>query len=300
MTDEVTFDDIEPTVPWRAFLDDAVARFMAAGLPSPEVDGRRAVEVCSGHVGAELALHLDDPATRLGVTRLASMVDRRADGEPLQYVLGEWSFRTLDLFVDQRVLIPRPETEVVAGFALDELARRSELGHAPLVAVDLGTGSGAIGLAIAVEMTDVDVIATDVSSDALAVARANLAGIGRPATRVLLRNGSWFEALVPEERGTIDLVVSNPPYVAEDDPLPSEVSDWEPTAALIAGPDGTEDLRALIDGAVEWLAPGGSLVLELAPCQADDMASYAGAAGFVDVSVKPDLSGRLRALVARI
>ena len=300
MTGDVASDAVGTTVPWRTFLEDAVATLTAAGRQSPEVDARRILEVCSGYGGSELAPHLGDPATRLGVTRLEELVGRRAAGEPLQYVLGEWSFRTLDLFVDERVLIPRPETEVVAGLALDELARCRELGHATLVAVDLGTGSGAIGLSIAAETRDVEVIATDASAEALAVARANLAGIGRPATRVRLLEGSWFEALPPDMRGAIDVIVSNPPYVAEKDPLPSEVSEWEPTDALIAGPDGIEHLRLLVDGADEWLAPHGSLVLELAPGQARHIASYASASGFADVSVKPDLSGRSRALVARL
>ncbi len=298
MSEHIGPGDVGSTVPWRTFLEDAVDTFSAAGLASPEVDARRVIEACAGHSGSEIASHLDDPATRLGVTRLETLVARRATGEPLQYVLGEWSFRTLDLFVDRRVLIPRPETEVVAGVALDELAHRRRGGHAPLVAADLGTGSGAIGLSIAAETTDVEVLATDVSRDSLAVARANLAGIGRPATRVTLLEGAWFEALPPERRGTIDVIVSNPPYVAECDSLPAEVAEWEPTCALVAGPSGTEDLCHLIDGAEDWLAQGGSLVLELAPDQAEPMAGRAIGAGFTDVAVERDLAGRARTLVA--
>src|SRR5438105_5970876 len=143
------------------------------------------------------------------------MVARRAAGEPLQYVLGRWAFRTLDLMVDRRVLIPRPETEQVVEVALAE-ARRL---HAR-IAADLGTGSGAIALSLAAELPGVDVWATDVSADALAVARANLAGIGTfAAARVRIQEGDWFGALPPELRGRLDIVVSNPPYIGDDESL---------------------------------------------------------------------------------
>jgi release factor glutamine methyltransferase len=218
-------------------------------------------------------------------------------------VLGGWSFRTLDLFVDRRVLIPRPETEVVAGLAIAELARRravAEPGAPRLTAVDLGTGSGAIALSIAAECPGVDVWATDRSADALAVAWANLAGIGRRGTGVVLAEGSWFDALDPDLRGRVAVVVSNPPYVAADEVLPAEVAEWEPAGALVAGPRGVEDLELLVATAPAWLDATGSLVLELAPHQAAAMAERARAAGFAQVEVVADLVGRDRALVARM
>jgi release factor glutamine methyltransferase len=188
------------------------------------------------------------------------------------------------------------------GHAIAELdARRAVAPDRPLVAVDLGTGSGAIALSLAFERQWVEITATDVSTDALAVVTANLAGLGRPATRVTVREGSWFDALPGGLRGELDLVVSNPPYIAEHevDDLPSEVRDWEPVGALVAGPDGTEALTHLIDGASEWLSPGGSLVLELAPHQAEAMQARAVEQGYDSVVVHPDHSGRARALVAR-
>jgi release factor glutamine methyltransferase len=230
------------------------------------------------------------------------LLARRLAGEPLQYVLGSWSFRTLDLFVDRRVLIPRPETEVVAGAAIAELERmRADPARRGrrLLAVDLGTGSGAIALSIAAECDAVDVWATDRSTDALAVARSNLAGIGRRGTAVRVAAGSWFDALDPALRGQVDLVVSNPPYVGAAEELPPEVADHEPRGALVAGPVGTEDLEHLVDGATGWLAPGGSLVLELAPHQAATIAARARLEGFEDVEVVTDLVGRERAVVAR-
>jgi release factor glutamine methyltransferase len=290
------------TVPWRELLADTERRLTAAGSAAPAHDARRLIEEVSGAEGPELALVLGDPAPTRGVARLDALVGRRAAGEPLQYVLGCWSFRTLDLFVDQRVLIPRPETEVVAGLAIDELRRRRAQGgpDSPrLRAVDLGTGSGAIALSIAVECDGVDVWGTDRSPDALAVARSNLAGTGRRGTAVTLVEGSWFEALDPSLRGTVDVIVANPPYVGADEVLPDDVAGWEPSDALVAGPLGTEDLDHLVDGSIDWLAPTGVLVLELAPHQAATIAARAEAVGFVSADVVVDLAGRDRAVVAR-
>ncbi|HKY14702.1 MAG TPA: HemK/PrmC family methyltransferase, partial [Microthrixaceae bacterium] len=165
--------------------------------------------------------------------------------------------------------------------------------------VDLGTGSGAIALSIAVERLRTEVWATDRSADALALARANLAGIGRPATRVRMVEGDWFEALPDELRGAVDLVISNPPYVGDDDELPDEITAWEPAGALRSGADGLDDVRRIVAGARTWLVPGGALVVELAPDQAPAAIELASLAGFVDVEVLADLSSRPRALRGR-
>jgi release factor glutamine methyltransferase len=293
----------EQTVPWRAFLQEATNRLRVAGSPHPDGDARRIVERASGWEGAEHHLHLDEPATVRQVAFFDAMVERRAAGEPLQYVLGCWGFRTLDLLVDRRVLIPRPETETVAERALAEVdrrrAERAAAGAGAVTVVDLGTGSGAIALAVAVERPGVEVWATDRSGDALAVARANLAGVGSAGARVRLAEGDWFAALPSELHGATDVIVSNPPYVAAADDLPAEVRDWEPVGALIAGPSGLEDLERLVDGAPDWLVPGGALVVELAPHQAAAVAARARDAGYTAVEVGRDLTGRERLVVAR-
>ncbi len=285
------------TLSWRVLLAEARDALEEAGLGCPEVDARRLVERASGLEGSELVLGLDRQASRRGVAHLEGMVERRRTGEPLQYVVGRWGFRGLDLLVDRRVLIPRPETEQVVELALAELART--VGNGSCTVVDLGTGSGAIALSVAVEVMSSQVWASDVSASALAVARANLAGIGRPGARVRLVEGDWFAALPPGLAGRVDLVVANPPYVAEGDGLPVEVAGWEPEEALVAGPAGTEHLERIVAEAPAWLAPRGSLVLELAPHQAAEMVAAAGAAGFGHVEVRPDLAGRDRVLVAR-
>ncbi len=288
-------------ISWRSLLGLATDRLRRAGVTSPASEARRIVEEASGWEGADHALHLDEPSAVLTARSFWSMLDRRAAGEPLQYVLGRWGFRTLDLYVDRRVLIPRPETERVVEAAINELVRDRTRDRRPL-AVDLGTGSGAIALSLAAERGDLEVWATDLSDAALAVARANLAGLGGPGARVRLAAGRWFDALPGSLRKRIDLVVSNPPYVAQSEVagLPPEVADWEPIGALVSGPTGLEAIEAVVAGAADWLARPGALVVEHAPHQADAVAGLARRAGFGHVETRPDLARRARMVVARI
>ncbi|MDP1805853.1 MAG: peptide chain release factor N(5)-glutamine methyltransferase, partial [Acidimicrobiales bacterium] len=238
----------------------------------------------------------DDPATEREVRHYDDMVGRRTAGEPLQYVLGRWGFRTLDLLVDHRVLIPRPETEGVVEHALDAIGNLDR----SAVVVDLGTGSGAIALSLAAERwPHVEVWATDVSADALAVARANLAGLGRRSSVVRVVEGDWYAALPDDLRGRVDVIISNPPYVAATDALPTEVADWEPTSALVPGPSGLEDIEVIVAGAMEWLTADGTLVVEIGEGQGEATVALAAAAGFAHAAVRPDLAGRPRALVAQ-
>ncbi len=250
-----------------------------------------------------------------------SLADRRAAGEPLQYVLGRWPFRSLELAVDRRVLIPRPETEQVVEVALAELASlvvgdgspgRAGPGTGP-VAVDLGTGSGAIALALAVEGGAVApglvVWATDDSAGALEVAAQNRDEVARlepqAAGRVRLSEGRWFDALPTEVAGTVDLVVSNPPYVAEAEfpRLDPTVSRWEPRDALVApdagGVGGMADIEAVVAGAPHWLRSSGALVVEIDPAQADATLDAVHRAGFSRSCTAQDLAGRIRMVVAR-
>lgn len=296
MTEGTTSGSDRPT--WRSALAGAAARLAAAGVAGAQAEARRLVERASGLDGPELVLAVDEPVSRRAAAHLDDMLERRQRGEPLQYVVGCWGFRSLDLYVDRRVLIPRPETEQVTEAAIAEL-RRVGADERAVTAVDLGTGSGAIALSVATEVVRATVWATDRSADALAVARANCAGLGRPGARVRLAQGDWYAALPQELSGRVDLIVSNPPYVAAGDELPEEVAAWEPAGALVAGPEGTEAITEIVTGAPGWLAPRGSLVVELAPHQAPAVTALARDAGFAEVSVRPDLAGRLRALVAR-
>jgi release factor glutamine methyltransferase len=263
----------------------------------PEVEARWLIEEVSGLDRSQWS----EPATEDGRARLGALVERRLAGEPLQYVLGRWSFRGLDLQLDPRVLIPRPETEVVAEVALAE-ARRFRAGAAGITVADLGTGSGALALALAAELPQAEVWATDVSPAALRVARANLSAVGPlAASRVRFAEGMWYEALPAGLRGRLRVIVSNPPYVTEAEfaGLPAEVRDHEPMGALVAGATGRECLEQLVAGGRGWLEPGGSLVLELAPDQAEPLRVVAESAGYDAVAVHRDLAGRDRVLVAR-
>jgi release factor glutamine methyltransferase len=224
------------------------------------------------------------------------MTARRRAGEPLQYVLGEWSFRRITLAVDRRVLIPRPETELVAGVALEKAVAFGP----ERVVVDLGTGSGAIGLAMAQELPrqGTTVWLTDVSADALDVAQANIAGIGPAGANVRVALGSWFDALPADV--TADVVVANPPYVAVDSPeLAAEVDEWEPHGALFAGPDGLDDIRRIVADARDRLRPGGWLVLEIGSDQGSAVGSLLDEAGYGEVEIRPDLAGHDRIALGR-
>lgn len=261
-----------------------------------------------------------------GVSGAQALADRRASGEPLQYVLGRWPFRSVEVEVDRRVLIPRPETEQVVEVALGELRRLQRLaacagvggdGGDPVttpVAVDLGTGSGAIALSLATEgdrlAPGLEVWATDVSSDAAEVARSNVARWsaqeGWTRQRVRVVEGPWFSALPAALAGGVDLVVSNPPYVAESEyaGLDATVRDWEPHLALVAGPgaggvEGMGAIELIIAETPHWLRSPGTLVVEISPTQRRASLDAALRAGFSGVSVEDDLAGRPRVLVAR-
>jgi len=252
-----------------------------------------------------------------GTERAQALADRRSSGEPLQYVLGSWPFRSVELDVDPNVLIPRPETEQVVEVALSEL-ERVLIGRDPDqgagVVADLGTGSGAIALSLALEAgarhPGLTVWAVDDSEGALVVAEANRARLRTmdpaAAARVELRRGSWFGGLPAEVVGTFDLVVSNPPYVSEQeyDHLDPVIRDWEPRRALVSGPGvsgapGMADIETVVTGAKRWLHRSGSLVVELAPSQAGEAVDVALRVGFGWAEVALDLAGRPRTLVAR-
>ncbi len=297
-----TRTDVAPpdgTVAWRALVAEAADALVEVGILSADVEARRIVEEASGFEGADLHAHLDDPATVGGVAALDRMVERRRAGEPLQYVLGRWGFRTLDLMVDERVLIPRPETEGVVDHVLAELDRHLAEEGGRAVVVDLGCGSGAIGLAVAAERPSADVHAVDVEPGAVAVTRANLAGLGIAGAAVTIHEGSWFTPLPPDLAGRVTVVASNPPYVAASDDLPDEVGGWEPAAALVPGPSGLEAIEVIVAEAPTWLVPGGALVVEIGESQGQAVRALAEAAGLTDVEVRADLLGRDRALVAR-
>jgi release factor glutamine methyltransferase len=289
---------------WRRTAD----RLERAGVTSASNEARWIVQEASGLDVFAIEAIGECPTDR-GRSRVDEMVARRLAGEPLQYVLGSWSFCGRDLLVDHRVLIPRPETEITAQVAIAEAVRLGARRGRPRLLcdavpdctlADLGTGSGAIAVALAAALVEAEVWATDRSEDALDVARANLAGAGSIAARIRVARGDWFGALHPDLRGRLSVVVTNPPYVAEPElaDLAPEVVQHEPRDALVAGPTGFETIERLVPEAPVWLRPGGAFVCELAPHQAEPAVALASAVGFARVRVEPDLTGRDRVLVA--
>jgi release factor glutamine methyltransferase len=275
-----------------------LARTLAqAGVPEARHEARDIVAALLDMPRFWPSLHPDEvlePAVVEAAHRAAS---RRAAGAPFAYAVGRAAFRHLTLDVDERVLIPRQETEVLVDVVLEQTADGSGG-----VVVDVGTGSGAIALALATEAGERfdRVIATDLSLGALAVARANVDRLA-PALRapIELRQGSLLE---PVRDVRVRVLVSNPPYIAYDEArtLPRSVRDWEPPIALFGGADGLAATRAIIAQAAEVLEPGGLLALEIDPRRASTAAGLALADDrYHHVSVRLDLAGRERILLAR-
>ena len=278
-------------------------------------EAREAERILSHVLGtpmSSLRLRLDSEVGPEALCSARAMAGRRAAGEPLQHVLGSWGFRSLDVLVDRRALVPRPETEQLVDLALAELGVGATASapvtanDAAQVAVDLGTGSGVIALSLAAEgPSSLEVWATERSAQALELAHRNLELLAErdreAAGRVHLCPGSWFDPLPAALRGRLQLVVSNPPYVAaaEWDELDAVVRHHDPYEALVPGPSGLEALAAIMGLAPGWLTPGGVLVMELAPWQGEEVRVRAMSRGFADVEVRDDLSGRPRFVLAR-
>lgn len=242
----------------------------------------------------DLYLQYDRPLAAAELAQFKALLLRRARREPLQYVLGRAAFRELELLVDRRVLIPRPDTEILVGEVLAWARARG----AGLEVLELGTGSGAIALSLAVEGCFARILATDVSEDALALARANAERCG-VAGAVEFRAGSLYSVLAAGER--FDVIVSNPPYVASAAraELAPEVREWEPEVALFAGPTGFEVLWPLVDGAAPHLRPGGLLALEIGAGQARAVAARIADTGrFAEPRTVRDLAGCERVVLA--
>lgn len=229
------------------------------------------------------------------IQRFDHMVSRCSNGEPLQYIFGHWQFRHLDLMVDPRVLIPRPETEQLVEVGLKWL---SDSNQSEPVVVDLGTGSGAIALSIATESANTRIWATDNSTDALAVAKLNLNRIIVDSDRVTLLHGSWWDAIPPSLLGKVDLCISNPPYIAAKDVAGLNVAKHEPMTALSPGELGTEAIAQIVSDAQRWLSPDGLLAIEIGSDQASEVEQLALEAGLGDVRIQNDLAGVSRMLLA--
>lgn len=292
------------TVPVDALVARHTATLAEAGVPTPGVDARLLVRAVLGDADGRTstAVGTDDPR----LDELERVVAERARRVPIQHVLGVTWFRHLRLRCRPGVFIPRPETEIVAGIAID--AARAA-GPAPVV-VEPCTGTGAIALAVATEAPGAEVHAGDVSDEAVALARTNLAavvageadvaGLAAGATCTIVRS-DLLAGLPSRLRGTVDVLVSNPPYLpaADRETWEPEVGAHDPDRALIGGDDGHEVVDTLLAAAGEWLRPGGLVVLEIDERRGADAVAVAEAVGLVDVALVPDLTGADRAVRAR-
>ena len=269
-----------------SLLSDAAGRLRGGLAQQPEGTPQLDAELLLAHAlgvsRTRLRSHPEDTSPAAAIVRFERLIERRAAGEPVAYLLGYKEFWTLRLTVSPAVLVPRPETELLVERALQLHPRDSAQ------VADLGTGSGAIALALASERPQWQVTATDVSADALAIARTNAVALG--LGRVRFVEGSWFSGL----RGrTFDLVASNPPYVAGEDPMLVGLS-HEPRLALTPGADALACLREIIRAAPGHLVRGGWLLLEHGATQASAVASELAARGFVTVRSHRDLAGHER------
>jgi release factor glutamine methyltransferase len=267
----------------REALGSATDALVAAGVDSPRLDAELLLAEATGWDQARLAANPEDGVPAAAARTFSETVRRRLRREPIAYILGRKGFRHIELQVDRRVLVPRPETELLVELALELRPRR---------VLDIGTGSGAIALAIADELIDCEVTATDTSATAIEVARANAEQLG------LADRAELVEAMLPSGSDRFDLIVANLPYIAESEwgSLEQEVTEWEPREALLAGPDGLDVLRVAIPAAV-GIAP--VLALEVGVGQAPAVSELLLEAGFGAVETRPDLAGIPRVVMGR-
>jgi release factor glutamine methyltransferase len=277
--------------PWTILrvLQWTQGKFTERKIPTARLDAEVLLAHVTGKNRVGLYTHFDHALSDTELASYRALIKRRLGGEPVAYLVGKKEFRSLDLAVDARVLVPRPDTETLVEVALKLLP----FSDPPPFVVDVGTGSGAIAIAIAVDRTDARVEAVDRSADAAEVARANAA---THAPTVVVHVGDLLGPIA----GPIDLVVSNPPYIPTGDlaTLQLEVQK-EPRAALDGGKDGLDLVRRLATEAFAKLAPGGAIAIEIGMGQAEATAAILVQAGFIDPDKTLDLGGIERVVSAR-
>jgi release factor glutamine methyltransferase len=278
----------------RLLIEAAEQMLRQAGVDSARLDAELLLAAAAG-VGRVELLSRIVTVGESGRARFAKLIARRAAREPLAYILRRREFYSLELEVGPAVLIPRPETEILVEVSLEELSRRRDPG-----VLDIGTGSGAIALAIAAGVPSARVVATDVSANALAVACRNVERLGM-GQRVEIRPADCFAVMDGgEPLGRFALIVSNPPYIrdGEIDGLQAEVSRYEPRIALAGGSDGLKFYQALASGAQKHLAAGGKLAVEVGTGQAAEVAAIFRSCGLSEITMRKDLCGISRVVCA--
>lgn len=263
----------------RELIRQAAARFEQAGIPDPIIDASLLLAHLTGQQALFLRTDSWSQVAQETVAAYEALCERRLTREPLQYLLGEQPFLGRSFYVDERVLIPRPETELLAERAIEALKKASESPSA----LDMCCGSGCLAVSLALEVPTAQVHACDLSEGALAVTRRNAEALG---AHITLHQGDLFDALPPQ---LFDVIVSNPPYIPSDDcrALQQEVMQ-EPAMALDGGADGYDFYRRIAEAAPHWLKPGGTLLLEVGYDQARTVAAMLTAAGLRNVAIHED------------
>lgn len=265
--------------------------FTTKGVENPRLNAELLIGHALGLKRMQLYIQFERLLAEAELEKIRPLVRRRAQHEPVQYIMGETEWGGLKLKVDKRALIPRPETELMLEFAV------KAMGVPPGRILDLGTGSGALALALAKAFPEAKVTAVDMSEDALALARENAGSLGL-SERVEFLRSDWFAAVPGGAR--FELIVANPPYLTETELVETavEVRAFEPHSALVATEEGTADLRKIIGGAHAFLAEGGALVLETGIAQHAVLLGLCADAGFARSESRKDLTGRDRFVLA--
>ena len=278
----------------RDMLREAAAALAGAGIPVPRLDAEVLLAHCLGRERLFLFTNPEAAVPEGNVGPYRRLIARRLTGEPVAYIVGRKEFWSLPLDVDRRVLIPRPETEILVEEALKVVAASGNLRPEIL---DVGVGSGAISLALARELKDARICAVDISPEAIALARENAAKLGL-LERISFIVGDMFEAI----SGPVDMIVSNPPYIADEayESLPDGVRNFEPSLALKGGPDGLHYYGVLIGEGGERLRPGGWLLLEIGADQAAPLrAMLKRSSRYEEIRFRADYGGIERVVMAR-
>jgi len=268
------------------------------GVDSPRLQAELLLARVIGLARMQLYLNFERSLSAPEIDALRELVKRRGQREPLQHILGSTSFCGYEIAVNRSVLIPRPETELLGELGWKYLNQLASSGQNDLSALDVGTGSGCLAIALAAKCPAVKVYANDISADALQVARENAAKNG-VLERIQFLEGNTFAALQPSVK--FDLIISNPPYIpsAEIETLAPEVRDYDPRQALDGGPDGLDFFRRLGREAANFLKPRGKLMLEFGDGQAEAIRAILEEQKWIVEAVTEDYTGRLRMLVAR-
>ncbi len=284
-------EDASPTPTIQSALRDATAR-LTNHTDSPRADATVLLCDCLGVDHSVLITHSDRALDPVQNSRFRRACERRAQGEPVAYITGRRAFWNFELDVNPHTLIPRPDTETLVEQALSHLPQ-----SAPLRVLDLGTGSGAVAIALASERPACVVTATDISADTLRVAQRNAERVG---VKIVFKESDWFNGLSSVSDAPFDIIVSNPPYIAQGDPhLDRGDLRAEPQRALVAGPDGLADIRTLIQQAQAWLVPAGVLLLEHGFDQAEAVTAMMTAQGLTSVCTVRDLGDNPRVTFGR-